>query len=487
MRKNLHLLSEKLKISLFVVMFLGIFTFACSTSDDNNVVEEEEEEVVVPEEEIVPEEDPSNAIRFDVSDKRQPIDMIGGDMERSQSNLINAGDPEQVARWCFEDIKFTVCRVSYDKKQESTEGTKNFAFYDDAVWAMQLIKSINPDIKFWATMKSDYNGYNSSSNLPDWICDYNPTTWFDWEKYGIFLADYLEYMEGQGVPISYISTAKEWTSVVTPVRSKMIIQQVISECEERNITLPLFTDPASWSITQGVNWVKQVDAVASADLYHSFSTHNLDTSEDDYNLYEEFVAETSKLNKPAYCDETSAGSGGSNDGVESTTMKSMIRELTERTEFYKDGINGEIVFEIFSRGYNNENRAIYFQNGGEARRTRSYYVMKTFMNSLGVDKYYIPSIDFEIAENVYSMAFANDDELFVTLINNNEEELEDFTLQVRGGDSDTTASIVLYEIPDPDDVYLNIAGDEKTAEVVDNNLVYTIPASSIMFFVFPLI
>lgn len=408
-------------------------------------------------------------------------------MERSQSNLVNAADPEEVATWCFQDINFNVCRVSYDKKQELVEGTKNMAFYDDAVTAMQLVKKVNPDIKFWATMKSDYNGYNDSNNLPDWICNYSPTTWFDTDKYGIFLADYLEYMEGQGVPISYLGTSKEWVSVVTAYRARLTMDKIIEECASRGITLPLFVDPASWGITQGVEYIIDCKMIGSIDYYHSFSTHNLNSAEDDLNLYEDFVSEASKYGKPAYCDETSAGSGGSNNGVESTTMASMIREHIERSEFYKDGISGEIVFEMFSRGYNNENRAIYFQNGGEARRTRSYYVVKTFINGLGTDKYYIPAIDYSISDNVHSTCFANDDVLFVTLINNNSSIQEDFKIEVAGAVSGTTADVVLYEIPDADNVELNISGDESTVTIVDNIITKDIPASCIIFFTIPLL
>ncbi|MFA6832014.1 MAG: hypothetical protein WCR36_07065, partial [Bacteroidaceae bacterium] len=177
---------------------------------------------------------------------KQKILFIGGDMERSQSFLQQAVNPEQVAAWCFGDVHFEICRVSYDKQQELIEGKKNFHFYDNAIKSMKLLQKVNPDIRFWSTMKSDYNGYEHTNNLPKWICDYKPTTRFDCDKYASFLADYLELMENNGVRIHYLAVAKEWVHVVTAQRAKEIINKLNILCEQRQIQKPLYVDPASW-------------------------------------------------------------------------------------------------------------------------------------------------------------------------------------------------------------------------------------------------
>ena len=59
------------------------------------------------------------------------------------------------------DIPFNTYRVKYDKLQEMTEGDVDMdGAYADQVKSMKLLKLASPDIKFYATMKSDYNGYN---------------------------------------------------------------------------------------------------------------------------------------------------------------------------------------------------------------------------------------------------------------------------------------------------------------------------------------
>lgn len=370
---------------------------------------------------------PANLVTVDYSRQRQRIEVIGGDMERSQHFLVYAKDPQQVADWCFKDIPFNVCRVSYDKKQELIEGDKNMGFYNKAVEAMKMVKKANPNIKFWATMKSDYNGYEKKNNLPDWICNYNPTTWFDCDKYGIFLADYLEYMESQGVGISYLAVSKEWTQVITAERAKKTINKVIEECAKRNIKQPLFVDPASWSISQGVKYIKDVAKANSMDLYYAFSTHNLNDAEKNSFIYEEFVAEASKYNKPAIADESPAGAGGKYYGVDPATLSGILSAYKERADFYKDGIQGEIFFELFSRGVEGETRRIYFEKYGEAKRMRSYFVMKEF--SIGAfDTRYIEPTHFGVSSSVHSMAFANDDKLFIVLLNESSSPIDEISV-----------------------------------------------------------
>lgn len=301
-------------------------------------------------------------VTINVDEKKQKILFIGGDMERSQSFMQKAKDPLLVAKWCFSDIPFEVCRVSYDKKQELIEGTNNFNFYTDAIKSMQMIKEVNPDIEFWATMKSDYNGYNDENNLPDWITDYGKYSFFKTEKYAVFLADYLQLMEENGVPVSYLSTAKEWIQAVTADRAIDIIESLKAECQNRNIKEPKFVDPASWGITQGVNFVNAIKQKNKESLYYGFSTHNLNGNEHDKFLYKNFVDAVEPTAKYVFADETGYGNGGKLNGAEPVDLTDVIEKYIEKTKFYNAGIQGELFFEVFSRGVATENRSVYFQS-----------------------------------------------------------------------------------------------------------------------------
>lgn len=58
----------------------------------------------------------SYTLRINPHKFKQKIIFIGGDMERSQDFLQQAVNPKQVGTWCFGDVHFDICRVSYDKK-----------------------------------------------------------------------------------------------------------------------------------------------------------------------------------------------------------------------------------------------------------------------------------------------------------------------------------------------------------------------------------
>lgn len=417
------------------------------------------------------------AIKIDLNNKKQKILFIGGDMERSQSFLQKAANPLQVAQWCFGDVHFDICRVSYDKKQELNEGIKTPSFYDDAIKSMKLLRKVNSEIKFWATMKSDYNGYNNENNLPDWICDYKPATRFDCDKYAVFLADYLELMHKNGVGISYLAVAKEWTQVITAERSKKVILKLNAVCKERGIDIPLYVAPASWGVTQGANFIKQVEKTGSKDLYYAFSTHNLNNKEHDKFVYEAFVNAAARCGKLAFADESGNGPGGRTNGNEPDDLRHLLGAYREKAEFYKDGVSGELIFEPFSRGYNAETRSIYFRKGEDAKRMRSYYVMKHFVNSISrKEMFYVEPVNVGLGGKVFSMAFSNDKEIFLAVVNQSEVDYKNIVLHIDGCSNSLSADGLAFNISLP------IEGAKADIFVSGSELETNIPSKSLVFF-----
>lgn len=351
------------------------------------------------------------------SDLKQKIDMVGGDMERSskavQSTCTNTSD---VIQWGFGDINFNYCRVEFDKNQELTEGVYNWAFYEKQITTMQQIKAVSPDIKFYATMRSDYDGYGNENNMPDWIVNYT-TKSVDTDKYAIFLADYLEYMDEQGVPIHTLATAKEWGAFVTATTSRDIITKLKQECTDRNIDMPLINDPGAWSMSSCLSFMNSVENLGTKDLYAGFSSHEYasnDTPEEDWPV---LVAKAESLGKKLYQDETIPGV--------SNTGEVPVYRYAQRAVLYQSGLSGEVFFEIWSRGLNNEIRSIYWQSGGEASRLNGYYVMKHFANNV-LDSYYITTQANDVIGGEYSatayggvtkMAFRKDNVVMLWVMN----------------------------------------------------------------------
>ncbi len=364
------------------------------------------------------------SIIVNTSNYKQTIDMIGGDMERSSKAVQNAKNTQEIIEWGFKDINFNVCRVQYDKNQELVEGTKNWSFYDKQVETMKAIKAVNPDIRFFATMRSDYDGYGDDNNLPDWIINYN-TKVMEREKYGIFLADYCEYMSQQGVPISIISIAKEWMWFVKAEKVVDIAAKMFSELDARGIERPVISDQGFWSISQGITYLNHVKSLGSKDLYHSFCSHNYDNESKE--KWVEIIDMSNELGKSMYDDETSTGSGSPTYGEERPMYK-QIGEYIKKANRYESGLCGEIFFEIWSRGIDKETRAIYFPAGGTGTRKRGYYLMKQFSNNI-LNSRYVTS-DIASMSKVYTIAFRKENQVVLWVINEGTSAFSSFPIGV---------------------------------------------------------
>ncbi|WP_252736891.1 MULTISPECIES: dockerin type I repeat-containing protein [unclassified Psychrosphaera] len=385
----------------------------------------------------------AQSISVDASDVKQTITMMGGDMERSGSNLQNAANKEEIIDWLVKDIPFDTWRIAYNKNQEIVEGTKNWAYYDDELAAMQLIKNVNPNMKFFATLESDYHGYSQGNrnNLPTWIYDYSyengavvGTKTFNAQKYGIFLADYVEFMEQSGFPLTYIATSKEYIGVITPWRAKTIIATLKSELAARNVNMPLIIDAGTWSLTSANRLINGYENNNLIDDVHGFSSHDYWSNET--LTWEDFATKANGVGKPAFNEESGHGGGG--QSLYESDFKNALNAYFEKTRMYAGGIKGEAIFELWPRGYNEiqENKffakPIFFNNGSDGRRMRSYYIMKKFATA-AVDSVYVNSSTTDL-EDVSTMAFRKGDEMALWVINqsNNDYNSVDFNISEFG-------------------------------------------------------
>ncbi|WP_139955812.1 galactose-binding domain-containing protein [Flavicella sediminum] len=372
------------------------------------------------------------SITVNSTNYKQTIDMIGGDMERSSIAVQKAKNKEEIFQWSFGDINFNVCRVQYDKNQELTEGVKNWSFYEKQVATMKAIKTINPAIKFFATMRSDYDGFGDDNNMPDWIHTYS-TKATNVEKYGIFLADYCEYMSQQGVPISILSTAKEWMWHVRASEAEEIIHTLNTELTNRGVEIPLIIDQGFWSLSAGITYLNNVASLETKDLYSAFCSHNYGNEAPE--KWVEIIEKSTALGKSMYDDETSTGSGSPTYGEEREMYK-QIAEYIKKAERYKAGLNGEIFFEIWSRGIDKETRAIYYPAKGTGKRLRGYYMMKQFSNNI-LDHTYVTSSINDMS-NVYTISFRKENKMVLWVINKGDTE---YTIPIKVDESTITSQV----------------------------------------------
>ncbi|MDF7806428.1 discoidin domain-containing protein [Pontiellaceae bacterium B12219] len=398
---------------------------------------------------------------------RQEIDMMGGDMERSSFAVQGAQNTEQIIQWGFGDIKFDVCRVQYDKHQELEEGVKNLAYYDDQIQSMKDIQSINPDIKFFGTLKSDYDGYGNDNNLPDWFCNYE-TRVVDTDKYGIFLADYVEYMSQQGVPVSYLSVAKEWQAYFPADVADDVIIKLKSELYARDIAMPLISDQGHWGLPACINYVDDVAELETEDLYHSFCNHNY--SNQDTAQWRSLVLKAAALGKSVYNDESRHGGGNPTSGAE-LDISIPLAAYAEKSSMYEAGAKGELFFEIWSRNKNGETRPIYFPSGGTGVRMRAYYIMKHFANH-AADSTYLTSRADALPE-VHTMAFRVDDQIALWVINEGSNTYSNVPVLADASKMDEIVDAVVWTDS------TSITGSNTSYTVSDNSFSASIEALSI--------
>lgn len=402
---------------------------------------------------------------------KQTIDMMGGDIERNSIAIQKAKNKEEIIDWGFKDINFNYCRVQFDKNQELVEGTKNWSFYTKQVATMQQIKAVNPDIKFFATMRTDYDGFGNDNNMPDWIVDYN-TKKIEIDKYATFLADYLEFMQNQGVAIHTMSVTKEWASYVNARRSDNIITSLRAQCADRGITVPLFSEQGFWSISQGINFLNDVKDRGSKDQYASFCSHDYKNEGDE--KWATIIAQANALGKKMYNDEFSTGSGAATYGVEPGLLKP-IGVYIDKAIAYQAGLSGEIFFEIWSRGIDRETRAIYYPANGTGRRVRGYYIMKQFANNI-LNHTYVTSV-VNSASNVWTIAFRENNKMVLWVINKSDT---DYSLPISMDSSTITSTVNAHFWTDDD----SIEGATTTYNASKNTFVADVKGVSINCYIF---
>lgn len=357
-------------------------------------------------------------ITIDVNAKEQQINMIGTDFERTPKFLQKAANPQEIANWAVKDIPYRACRVPYDKQQEMVQGVKNLAYYDDIIASMKMLRIANPDLEFYATMKSDYNGYGKTNNLPDWMYDYDNKTYFLLDEYVQFLADYLELMHSEGLTIKYMTVAKEWTGVITASRTVDIIDGLAVELPKRGVPIPLCTDPSAWGADGAKKFVNSIINLGAAERFHAFSAHWYDCTSSYAKVltrFTNFSIACNNANAYAWNDESGYGQDGSFSAFPDD-ISSLFTVYSRRCNMYEAGIHGELFFEICSRGQAGENRSIYFTEGMKGVRNITYYVGKKFAENIYMHNYVKP-VNNSLASEVYSMSFVTDSMVALWVVN----------------------------------------------------------------------
>lgn len=419
---------------------------------------------------------PTNSISLNVNDQKQTISLMGADMERSAHALVNhAGNPQTIANWIFKDIDFDVCRLSFDRKQELTEGSPNWSFYDAPIKAMKYVKKARSNVKFMAVLKSDYDGFGKVNNLPDWIYtgggynggNYEPSK-LDVVKYARFLADFLKHMNNNGVPIGILSVSKEWVQVVDAqreVETVAEIKRLLKTKAYQGVPEPDFVGPSSWGVTQATSFLRRADDV---DDFSAVATHSY--NQNNAAAWNALIAEAKQNQLPVWHTESTLGSCGSCQGKQQP-MSRPIKALLSHCLWYRAGIHGEIFFEVWSRNNSRETRAVQFLNGSNGVRFNEYYIMQLFANEAKGSRYITSSTSG--LDGVDTMAFRDGKSVILWVINSSTNTYSSVSIPVNGSSVDKASALTWYDESEVD-------GTNTSAKVSGGTIQLTIRAESIV-------
>jgi len=261
--------------------------------------------------------------------------------------------------------------------------------------------------------------------------------------YAQFIADFLEHMAQNGVPIGVLSIAKEWKAVLNNKKRAEVITALKTECKNRKISMPKIIGPATWSVKGAISELRAIKKSGNANLYAGFSTHkyNEGTEQD----VAEFVKLSKLMNKVAIDDETNTGSPGRTNGVDDN-IGHILKTYAEKAMNYRAGLMGEIFFEPWSRGVSSETRSIYFTHNKPGVRLRPYWVMKEFVTHTSGSIYLPSSVSLEASpDNFQTMCFQKENQLALWVINPSEEDIDKLNLTLKSKSLEFAKSATLYQ------------------------------------------
>lgn len=138
--------------------------------------------------------------------------------------------------------------------------------YKGETHGLKLAKQIRPDVVIFASKKLD--GKNS---FPAWTKDQRGVIP---EKYAVLLADYLGYMQREGLAVDVLGIDNERRfneGNIMPEKHRDIVLELRKLTEERGLKMPQIIGPEDYAVGRN-NWMKTFDGLHS-DTLDVFGAH----------------------------------------------------------------------------------------------------------------------------------------------------------------------------------------------------------------------
>ena len=337
---------------------------------------------------------------------------FGVDAERLWYYWPNQRD--RLAEMAVKELKADYVRVAINAAYEREEGNINLGAYtDDIIPLMTKLKSYNPNIKFYASVRPLKEAYDTNNNPADaafvnqnfkngniamfayplWVGGHKnvliePFKAFKKENMVRYLADYLNLMKSYGFDLEYMDLVNEeqdiWENEISNII--YVIEQLPLHLHS-GVQMPKIIFPSTWSPGDGFKKFLDVSSVkanqsavlAKLDVVATHNTpdtgiHNFDET----NLVQ-FADAIHKIdpNKEVWNTEAHGWVG----------INAPVTEMRNSAIFFKHiraGYTGFETWLFFGSWAGNDHSMVYSNNSNAPVTTTKFEIYKTVVNEMNL-------------------------------------------------------------------------------------------------------
>lgn len=426
-----------------------------------------------------------------ISDKVKQTIKLGVDVERLWD--WNMDMKEELAHVGVGEMRSEYIRVAIDARYGREEGIKNESAYADELEMMEAMKSVNPQIKFFASPRPLFEVYTKEereeiwghkdntpwSPYPRWILEWDQNgtkTMSDgsivprWEEKPLrlkelvqYFADYLNLMHRHGFKITYMDVTNEKETI--SASANKYIHDNLPKLLEPGVYMPGLVVPSSWAVSGATNWLEKVDTSKNEQASIAVAaTHNTGPG----GVYEEFVKKANKLDiKEVW-----------NTEMHGWTGVDLHEEIMTSEVFWKHlraGFTGIDTWLFFGPAKGRGHTMIWVDHKNKTfTKSGKYEIFKQVVNNANGGNFVEITMPYEATPTA---AFIKDNVLSVWILNKSKLPMKDTRFDV-GNKKISNNKCEVYRWHKD----LPRSGEKKNLSISQHSFNYNIEGESLYFF-----
>lgn len=364
-------------------------------------------------------------------DVRQKI-FIGLDAERLWYWRDELRD--ELAQLSVGDINVKFARVAIDCGYELEEGIKKPDVYNIQLNMMRALRSVRPDLLFFATPRPLFNSYTEEervklfghvdntpwTSVPLWACNFKESgkkkmpdgtevpnyvfEKYDKEKLVAYFAEYLNFMHDNGFDFEYMDLTNETETRTTSDIYKYVYDNLPSKLNG-GVKMPILIGPSSWSVQGGITWMNKV----KDEEKNSFGVAAVHNTGKQGGTLEKFVELANKMGKPAWNTELHDWIG--------LTSRDEVLTSDSFFEYFRAGFSGMSGWLFFGPANGKDHSKLWVgAKKGSHTKSAKYEIFKTVVNAVNDGNYLNSSADKKI-DDLKTTVFVKGRTVLIAVLN----------------------------------------------------------------------